>query len=83
MTYNDYTYAVCATDTELQKIDFSQVFEVSASSCRRSLDNSQFLIHYSIEPTFISNGTVIATTMNHELILALMETPEWTPEQPE
>ena len=53
MTYNDYTYAVCATDTELQKIDFSQVFEVSASVCRRSLDNSQFIIHYSIEPTFI------------------------------
>jgi len=34
-------------------------------------------------PTFINNGTVVPSEiLDHQDVLALMATPEWTPEEP-
>ena len=57
---NNKTYAVINL-TDISLIDFSQVAQSSASTVRKSLDNTQFVIKWQegYEPTFISDGTVI------------------------
>lgn len=69
--------------SDLPKIDFAQVGETSENTIRKSLDESEFVLKYDAEPSFISDGTVTPLqTMTHEQALALMATTEWTPENP-
>ena len=69
---------------DLSSIDFSQVYEINQNTIRKSIDESQFVIKYSTEPSFISDGTVTPVeTLSHENCLNLMVTPDWTPEEPE
>jgi hypothetical protein len=76
---NNKTYAICNIATDLQNIDFSQVGQSSASTVRRSLDDTLFVIKYNVEPTFIKDGSVIPSqTLTHAEALELMATPAWT-----
>ncbi len=78
--HNTKTYAVINL-TEISLIDFSQVAQSSASTIRKSLDNTQFVIKWEngYTPTFISDGTVIPVgTYDHHAILQLMATPAWS-----
>ena len=78
--HNNKTYAVINL-TDISLIDFSQVAQSSASTIRKSLDNTQFVIKWQegYEPTFISDGTVIPVgTYDHHAILELMATPAWS-----
>tara|TARA_R100001440_G_scaffold18477_1_gene31266 strand:- start:165 stop:407 length:243 start_codon:yes stop_codon:yes gene_type:complete len=69
---------------DLSSIDFSQVYETNENTIRKSIDELQFVIKYSTEPSFISDGTVTPVqTLSHENCLNLMVTPDWTPEEPE
>ena len=62
---------------DLNLIDFSQVFEGS-ETIRKNIDETQFVIKYNTEPTFISNGTVTPIqTLNHSDCVSLMHTLEW------
>ena len=80
---NNKTYAICKIATDLQKIDFSQVGQSSASTVRRSLDDTLFVIKYNAEPTFIKDGSVTPSqVLTHSQALELMSTPEWTEEEP-
>ena len=80
---NNKTYAICNIATDLQNIDFSQVGESSASTIRRSLDDTLFVIKYNVEPTFIKDGSVTPSqVLTHSQALELMSTPEWTEEEP-
>ena len=80
MGHNNYTYSICNIATDMQNIDFSQVITSSEQTTRRSIDNTLFLIKYTLEPVFITNGTVIPSMiMNHQEALAEMQTPEWKP----
>ena len=80
---NNLTYAICNIATDLQNIDFSQVGESAASTIRRSLDNTLFVIKYNIEPTFIKDGSVTPSqVLTHAEALELMSTPEWSKEEP-
>jgi hypothetical protein len=76
------TYAVIKlTDTDA--ILFSQVNQSSAQTMRRNLANSQGLLSYQVEPSFITNGSLTPlSTMNHEEALALMATPAWSDPNP-
>ena len=76
------TYAVIKlTDTDA--ILFSQVNQNSAQTMRRNLANSQGLLSYQVEPSFITNGSLTPlSTMNHEEALALMATPAWSSPSP-
>jgi len=41
------------------------------------------MISYDVTPSFITNGRlVLLQILNHEEALALLATPEWTPEEP-
>ena len=70
--------------TETDKVIFSQVNQSSAQTMRRNLANTQGLLSYQVEPSFITNGSLVPVeTLNHEQALALMATSDWTPPEPE
>ena len=78
--HNNKTYAVINL-TEISLIDFSQVAQSSASTIRKSLDNTQFVIKWEngYTPTFISDASVVPVgTYDHHAILELMATPAWS-----
>jgi hypothetical protein len=85
MGYNNNTYAICNIATDMQNIDFSQVSQSSGLTCRRSLDDTLFVIKYPAGkiPTFINTGIVTPSEiLNHQECLALMATPEWSEPMP-
>ena len=85
MGYNNKTYAICDIATDMAQVDFSQVSQSSGLTCRRSLDDTLFVIKYptGVIPTFINTGIVVPSeVLNHQEALALMSTPEWS-EPPE
>jgi hypothetical protein len=60
------TYAVINLD-DTNAILFSQVNQSSAQTMRRNLANTQGLLSYQVEPSFITNGSLTpVSTMNHE-----------------
>ena len=80
---NNKTYSICNIATDLKNIDFSQVGESSASTIRKSLDETLFVIKYSSEPTFIKDGTVKPSqTLTHSEALELMSTAAWSELEP-
>ena len=80
---NNKTYSICNIATDLKNIDFSQVGESSASTIRKSLDNTLFVIKYSSEPSFIKDGTVKPSqTLTHSEALELMSTAACSQAEP-
>jgi len=72
------TYAVINL-TDTNAVLFSQVNQSSAQTMRRDLANTQGLLSYQVEPSFITNGSLTPVeTMDHAAALALMATPEWS-----
>jgi hypothetical protein len=50
---------------------------------RRNIANTQGLLSYQVEPSFITNGSLTPVeTMDHAAVLVLMATPEWSPPEP-
>ena len=76
------TYAIINI-ADLSNIDFAQVGETDENTIRKSLDETQFVIKYNTEPTFITDGTVTPLqTLTHAEALTLMASPEWSEEIP-
>jgi len=78
--HNNKTYAIINL-TDISLIDFSQIAQSSASTVRKSLDNSQFVIKWQdgYEPTFISDGKVTPLqVLSHAECLELMSTDKWS-----
>jgi hypothetical protein len=76
------TYAIINI-ADLSNIDFAQVGETDETTIRKSLDETQFVIKYNTEPTFIADGTVTPLqTLTHAEALTLMATAEWSEEIP-
>ena len=72
------TYAIINI-ADLGNIDFSQVGETDENTIRKSLDETQFVLKWNTEPTFIADGTVVPLqTLTHDEALALMATAEWS-----
>lgn len=72
------TYAIINI-ADLSNIDFAQVGETDENTIRKSLDETQFVIKYNAEPTFIADGTVTPLqTLTHEQALTLMASAEWS-----
>ena len=73
------TYIVINIDTQTRLIDFSQVNTTSSQTMTRNLANTEAMISYQVEPSFITNGSVVPLqTLNHEEALALLATAAWT-----
>ena len=76
------TYAVINL-TDTNAILFSQVNQSSAQTMRRDLANTQGLLSYQVEPSFITNGSLVPVgTMDHDAALALMATAAWSDPNP-
>ena len=78
--HNTRTYAVINL-TDVGLIDFNQIGETSASTIRKSLDDTQFVIKWEEGhiPTFISDSSVIPIEeYDHHGILELMATAAWS-----
>ena len=72
------TYAIINI-ADLPNIDFSQVGETDENTIRKSLDETQFVLKWNTEPTFIADGTVVPLqTLTHEQALVLMASAEWS-----
>jgi len=77
------TYIVIDIDTQTKLIDFSQINTTSSQTMRRNVANTQAMLSYQVTPSFITNGRVDpVSTLDNEQALALLATPEWTPEEP-
>ena len=78
-----HTYIVISLD-DTSKVDYSQVNTTSAQTMRRNVANTEGMISYSIEPSYITNGRLVPLqTLNHAEALALLATEAWTPAEPE
>ena len=78
------TYIVIDIDTQTASVDFSQINTTSAQTMRRNLANTEAMLSYDVEPSFITNGRLVPIqTLNHEEALALLATPAWSEPTPE
>ena len=69
--------------SDTNAIIFSQVAENSTQTMRRNIANTQGVISYLVEPSFITNGALTpVSTLNQTEFLALMQTSEWKPADP-
>jgi hypothetical protein len=64
---------------DLALIDFAQIGETDENTIRKSLDESEFVIKWNTEPSFITDGSVTPLeVMTHEQALVLMASAEWS-----
>jgi len=64
---------------DTDKVFFSQVNQSTSQVMRRNLANTQGLLSYQVEPSFITNGSLTpVSTLTHEEALALMATDAWS-----
>lgn len=71
--------------TSTNLVDFSQVNQTSAQTMRRNLANTQGLLSYITEPSFVTSGAlpIVGDKMNHQECLELMATAAWSEPMPE
>lgn len=70
---------VIIDSSEVDSIDFGQVFETSADTLRYSLDGTQTFVKYEgDQPSFLSGKQ----EYTHSEILAILSGDEWTSDEP-
>lgn len=70
-------------DTQTSLIDFSQITTTSSQTMVRNLANTQAMLSYEIEPSWITNGRVVPLmSLDKQQALALLATPEWSEPDP-
>jgi hypothetical protein len=73
-------YYVIFNVSELDKIDFDQVFETSAETVRKSVDETLTFVKYDTDeiPSSVASLDTKQGPYSHEEILVILATPEWT-----
>lgn len=70
--------------SELHQIDFSQVFETSIDTVRKSVDEQKTFVKWdSTMPECVANLTTKEGPYTYDEILAILSTPEWTQPMPQ
>ena len=65
--------------SELDKIDFNQVYETSAETVRKSIDGTLTFVKWNGDiPSCIESLTTKGDILTHEEILAILSTDVWT-----
>ena len=77
-------YYVIFNVSELDKIDFTQVFETSIDTVRKSLDKTLTFVKYATEemPSSVDSLDTKQGPYSHEEILEILSTLEWTDPNP-
>ena len=69
--------------TELPLIDFTQVYETSIDTVRKSVDETQTFVKYDMpEPSSVTALTTKSQEYTYDEILTILSTPEWTAPMP-
>ena len=69
--------------TELDQINFSKVFETSANTVRKSVDQTQTFVKYDIpQPSSVAGLTTKSQEYTYDEFLTILSTPEWTDPNP-
>jgi hypothetical protein len=69
--------------TELPLIDFSQVYETSIDTVRKSVDETKTFVKFDLPtPSSVLSLTTKSIEYTYEEILQILATPEWTPPDP-
>ena len=73
-------YYVIFNVSELDKIDFNQVFETSIETVRKSVDGTLTFVKYKDEamPSSVVSLETKVGPYSHTEILEILATPEWT-----
>lgn len=75
---NHNTYANIEI-SDLDLINFSEILETSTETIRKNIAETEFIIKWITEPTFIIDGTVVPLSeMSHTECVALMSTSAWS-----
>ena len=65
--------------TELNQIDFNQVFETSADTVRKSVDETQTFVKYDMpQPSSVAALTTKSQEYTYDEFLSILATPEWS-----
>ena len=65
--------------TELNQIDFNQVFETSADTVRKSVDETQTFVKFDLPtPSSVASLTTKSQEYTYDEFLPILATPEWT-----
>ncbi len=65
--------------TELPLIDFSQVYETSIDTVRKSVDETKTFVKFDLPtPSSVLSLTTKSIEYTYEEILQILSTPEWT-----
>ncbi len=77
-------YYVIFNVSELDKIDFDQVFETSIETVRKSVDETLTFVKYATDemPSSVVSLETKQGPYSHEEILEILSTSEWTPLNP-
>jgi len=77
-------YYVIFNISELNKIDFDQVFETSIETVRKSVDGTLTFVKYKDEamPSSVVSLETKVGPYSHTEILEILSTEEWTPTPP-
>jgi len=77
-------YYVIFNVSELDKIDFEQVFETSIETVRKSVDGTLTFVKYKDEamPSSVVSLETKVGPYSHTEILEILSTEEWTPIPP-
>ena len=81
---SDRKYIV-ANLADTDKIIWSQINQSSAQSVRRNLANTQCLLSYSVEPSFITDGSlpIVGSVMTQTEALTMLAGSDWSEPLPE
>ncbi len=77
-------YYVIFNVSELDKINFNQVFETSIETVRKSVDETLTFVKYATDemPSSVASLETKQGPYSHEEILEILLTEEWTPSPP-
>ena len=69
--------------SELSTIDFNQVYETSADTVRKSVDELETFVKFDLPtPSSVVALTTKSPEYTYEEILVILTTPEWTDPNP-
>ena len=69
--------------SELSTIDFSQVYETSADTVRKSVDELETFVKFDLPiPSSVTALTTKSQEYDYDEILVILATPEWTDPNP-
>ena len=65
--------------SELESVDFSEVYETSSSTVRKSVDGAKTFVKYNVpQPATVSALTTKSQEYTYSEIFSILETSEWT-----